>query len=101
MPVAASCVYSCHADETPQRYNAGMPRDRYVRDKFTRSLVFARELAREYFVLYSRPQELASSNGLKFAHRERIDAGLLTANAQTGRSPQAILQGIIASSSNL
>jgi hypothetical protein len=31
-----------------------MPPDPYVREKFTRSLVFARQLAREYFERYPK-----------------------------------------------
>jgi hypothetical protein len=31
-----------------------MPRDRYIREKFTRDLSFARQLAREYFQRYPK-----------------------------------------------
>jgi hypothetical protein len=32
----------------------GMPRDPYIKEKFTRDLSFARQLAREYFLRYPK-----------------------------------------------
>jgi hypothetical protein len=46
-----------------------MPRDPYIREKFTRDLSFARQLAREYFERYPKDQrhrgrELATESSL-------------------------------------
>jgi hypothetical protein len=37
-----------------------MPRDPFIREKFTRDLSFARQLAREYFERY--PKQIQSQN---------------------------------------
>jgi hypothetical protein len=40
--------------DAPSAESWGMPRDPYIKEKFTRDLSFARQLAREYFLRYPK-----------------------------------------------